>query len=211
MGNAAANGIGHFGHFIEGGPDLRIITTLGIAGGYDHEFVEPVGVPKRKLDRDLAAEGIAHDAGLLDATIIEHGGDVIGGLLHGGVNPSAFFGAPLAEMAKNFEVIAIHARGHGFSRDTDAPWTLEQAADDVAAVLKSLGIEKASVMGYSFGGKIAQQFALSHPQMLDKLVVIAAAFAKAGEYSEVRAAFEKMLDMADTVGAGIAQSPLGQL
>ncbi|RYE54561.1 MAG: alpha/beta hydrolase, partial [Hyphomicrobiales bacterium] len=57
-------------------------------------------------------------------------------MLHGGVNPSAFFGAPLAEMAKNFEVIAIHARGHGFSRDTDAPWTLEQAADDVAAVLK---------------------------------------------------------------------------
>src|SRR6187402_940581 len=76
-------------------------------------------------------------------------------MLHGGVSPAEMFGAPLTEMAKNFKVIAISARGHGLSKDTDAPWSVEQDADDVAAVLKHLKIDKASVMGYSFGGAIA--------------------------------------------------------
>ena len=132
-------------------------------------------------------------------------------MLHGGVNPSGFFGGPLAEMAGAFKVIAIHARGHGLSRDSDLPWSIEQAADDVAAVLRDRGIKKASVMGYSFGGKIAIQFALRHPDMLEKLVVISAGYARDGDHPEVRAAFEKMPEMAEVFGAGIAQSPLAQL
>lgn len=131
-------------------------------------------------------------------------------MLHGGVNPSGI-AAPLAEMARTFQVIAIHARGHGLSKDSDAPWSVEQAADDVAAVLRDRGIEKASVLGYSFGGKIALQFAFRHPGMLDKLVVISAGYSKDGDYPEVRAAFERMPDTADAIGANIAQSPLAQL
>jgi hypothetical protein len=72
-------------------------------------------------------------------------------MLHGGVNPSEVFGVPLADMAKNFIVIAIYACGHGLSKDTTAPWSFEQGADDVAAVLKQLTIHKANVMGYPFG------------------------------------------------------------
>lgn len=132
-------------------------------------------------------------------------------MLHGGVDPSQVFGAPLARMAANFRVIAIHARGHGLSGDGEAPWSIERAADDVAAVMSHLGIERAHVMGYSFGGKIALQFSIRHRDRLDRLVIIAAGYAKGGEYPEVRAAFEHMPDMADAVGAGIAQSPLGQL
>ncbi|WP_240229266.1 alpha/beta fold hydrolase [Devosia lacusdianchii] len=132
-------------------------------------------------------------------------------LLHGGVNPSTMFGAPLAEMAKSFKVIAIHARGHGLSKDSDAPWSVEQFADDVAAVLDDRRIERASVMGYSFGGKIALQFALRHPDMLDKLVVISAAYSQGGVYPEVQAAFEQMPGTADAIGNSIAQSPLAQL
>ncbi|KFL29883.1 alpha/beta hydrolase [Devosia riboflavina] len=132
-------------------------------------------------------------------------------MLHGGVNPSGFFGAPLAAMAGAFKVIAIHARGHGLSKDSDTPWSIEQAADDVAAVLRDRGIEKASVMGYSFGGKIAIQFAIRHPDMLEKLVIVSAGYARNGDYPEVRAAFEKMPDMADAIGGSIAQSPLAEL
>lgn len=132
-------------------------------------------------------------------------------MLHGGVDPSQVFGAPLAEMAKTFKVIAIHARGHGLSRDSDAPWSIEQAADDVAAVLRDRSIEKASVMGYSFGGKIALQFAIRHPDMLDKLVIVSTGYSRGGEYPEVRAAFEQMPAMADAIGNSIAQSPLAEL
>ena len=63
-------------------------------------------------------------------------------MLHGGVNPSEMFGAPLAEMAKTHQVIAIQLRGHGFSTDTDAPWTYEQMADDVAACAAQIGIAR---------------------------------------------------------------------
>ncbi len=132
-------------------------------------------------------------------------------MLHGGVNPSEMFGAPLQAMAKGFRVIAIHARGHGFSKDTDAPWSCEQAADDVAAVLKDLKIEKASVMGLSFGGAVALQFAIRHPDMLDRLVIVSAAYASSGQFPEVREAFQQMPGMADAIGANIAQSPLAEM
>lgn len=132
-------------------------------------------------------------------------------MLHGGVNPSEMFGAPLVEMAKTFKVVAIHARGHGLSKDTDAPWSFEQDADDVAAVMKDLKIKKASVMGYSFGGGIALQFAIRHSDMLDRLVVISTAYATSDEYPEIKAAFEQMPAMADAIGGNIAQSPLARM
>jgi pimeloyl-ACP methyl ester carboxylesterase len=132
-------------------------------------------------------------------------------MLHGGVDPSQMFGAPLTDMAKNFKVIAIHARGHGRSKDTTAPWSIEQAADDVAAVLKHLKINKASVMGYSFGGAIALQFAIRHPDMLDNLVVVSAAYSSNGYYPEGKAAFEQMPATADAIGREIAKSPLAKM
>lgn len=113
-------------------------------------------------------------------------------------------------MAETVTVIAIHPRGHGLSGDGDAHWPIEQAADGVAGVLRERGIEKARVMGYSFGGRIAIPFALRHPDMLEKLVVLSAGFARDGDYPEVRAAFEKMPEMAEIFGAGIAQSPLAR-
>src|SRR5690242_20350730 len=91
-------------------------------------------------------------------------------MLHGGVNPSEMFGAPLAEMAKTHQVIAIQLRGHGFSTDADAPWTFEQMADDVAAVLAQIGVAKADFMGYSLGAGVAIQTTIRHPEIVGKLV-----------------------------------------
>jgi pimeloyl-ACP methyl ester carboxylesterase len=93
-------------------------------------------------------------------------------MLHGGVNPSDMFGAPLAEMAETNQVYAIHLRGHGLSSDAAEPWTSEQMADDVAALLGELGIESADFMGWSLGGGVAFQTAIRHPEIVGKLVVI---------------------------------------
>src|SRR5690349_18291384 len=78
-------------------------------------------------------------------------------LLHGGVNPSEMFGQTLTDMAKTHQVVAIQLRGHGLSGDTDAAWTYEQMADDVAALLGQIGIGKADFMGYSMGAGVAVQ------------------------------------------------------
>lgn len=132
-------------------------------------------------------------------------------LLHGGVNPSETFGAPLAAMAKTHKVIAIHLRGHGFSSDGDGPWSAEGMADDVAIVLQQVGIGKARVMGYSLGAAVALQVAMRHPELVEKLVAVSVAFSTHGEYPEVRQAFEQMPGMAAAIGQQIAASPLAQL
>lgn len=132
-------------------------------------------------------------------------------LLHGGVTPSTTFGAPLEAMAKTHKVIAIHLRGHGLSSDSDAPWSAEMMADDVAAVLRQLGIGKARVMGYSLGAAVALQVAIRHPVLVEKLVSVSVAFSTDGEYPEVRQAFAQMPGMAAAIGQQLASSPLADL
>ena len=132
-------------------------------------------------------------------------------LLHGGVAPAEMFGVPLAEMAKTHEVIAVHLRGHGLSKDTDLPWSYEVDADDVAAVLDYLNIAKASIMGYSFGARVALETAIRHPEVVDKLVVISTAYRWDGDYPEVTAAFEQMPGMAAMIAENVKASPLATM
>lgn len=132
-------------------------------------------------------------------------------MLHGGVNPADFFGAPLAAMAEDHQVIAIHMRGHGFSSDATTPWTTEQMADDVDAVLDALGFEKVDVMGWSLGGGVALQTAIRHPERVRKLIVIGMNVKSSGNYPEVLTAFKEMPSMAPAIGAQLAESPLAEL
>lgn len=132
-------------------------------------------------------------------------------MLHGGVIPSEMFGAPLTEMAKRHKVVALHAQGHGLSKDGDRPWSREAFADDVAALMGHLGIKKASVMGYSSGALVALQTAIRHPQLVDKLVVISTVFRSDGYYPEVVEAFAKMPSAAPMIAADMRASPLASL
>lgn len=64
-------------------------------------------------------------------------------------------------------------RVYMFSRKNEMPegYTIRQMADDQAAAMKALGIDKASVLGVSQGGMIAQLLAADHPEMVEKLVL----------------------------------------
>lgn len=132
-------------------------------------------------------------------------------MLHGGVNPSDFFGAPLAAMAEERQVIAIHMRGHGFSTDADEPWSCELMADDVAALLEAIGIEKADFMGWSLGGGVALQTAIRHPEVVEKLIVVSMNVHDRGNYPEVQEQFDAMPAMAAQFAQGVGQSPLAEL
>lgn len=132
-------------------------------------------------------------------------------LLHGGVDPSQTFGAPLAAMARTHRVIAIHMRGHGFSRNTDAPWSSELMADDVAAVLQHLSIGKARFMGYSLGAGVALQVASRHPELVEKLVSVSVDYRTDDDYPEVREAFRQLPANAAAYGQQLASSPLAEL
>jgi 3-oxoadipate enol-lactonase len=77
----------------------------------------------------------------------------------------------LDALAPDFEVITYDHRGVGRSSRIDARFTLEQLADDAAALLDELGLESAHVMGISMGGMVAQHLALRHPQRIRTLVI----------------------------------------
>ena len=132
-------------------------------------------------------------------------------MLHGGVNPSDLFGAPLAEMAKTQQVIALHLRGHGFSSDADEPWSYEQMADDVAALLGALKLDKVDIMGWSLGGGVALQTAIRHPERVGKLIVISMNVRHDGDFPEIRAQFDAMPAQAPVYAGHIAKSPLAAM
>lgn len=76
------------------------------------------------------------------------------------------------ELASDFELIVFDPRGIGRSTMADsAEVTLRVLAADIVALLDDLGKEKANILGISFGGFVAQSFALLHPERLERLVL----------------------------------------
>ena len=78
-------------------------------------------------------------------------------------------------LAKQFRVITFDNRGSGRSSSPDKPYTIAGMADDLAALMDHLGIEKAHILGWSMGGYIAQEFALKYPARVNKLILLATA------------------------------------
>jgi pimeloyl-ACP methyl ester carboxylesterase len=130
-------------------------------------------------------------------------------LLHGGIDPDSF-GSNLAELAKGRQVIAVHLQAHGRTPDTDRPLRCETMGDDVAALIGHLKLGKADVMGYSLGSFVALQTAIRHPDLVDRLVLLAARMRQDDAYPEVVAAFNQLEANAAMLGGSVKASPLGQ-
>jgi len=130
-------------------------------------------------------------------------------LLHGGVTPDSF-GSNLAELARARQVIAVHLQAHGRTPDTDRPLRCESLGDDVAALIGYLNLGRADVMGYSLGASVALQTAIRHPDVVDRLVLVAARMRQDGAYPEVVAAFNQLEANAAMIGGGVKATPLGQ-
>jgi pimeloyl-ACP methyl ester carboxylesterase len=102
-------------------------------------------------------------------------------LLHGGGSTiETTFGKFLPLLAKNRQVIAFEQQGHGRTADVDRPFTFEGSADDAAALLQYLKIDRADFFGYSNGGTIALQIAIRHPKLVRKLIVLSGMFRRDG-------------------------------
>ena len=76
----------------------------------------------------------------------------------------------VAALAGKRSVIVFDQQGHGRTPETSRKMSYEQFADDAAALLRALKVERADVMGYSQGGGVALQLALRHPTLVNKLV-----------------------------------------
>jgi 3-oxoadipate enol-lactonase len=84
------------------------------------------------------------------------------------------FLATVADILRNeFTVLTVDQRGHGKSPASAPAHSLIDYADDLHAVLMKLALAPAAVVGFSFGGMVAQEFALKYPQDVSALVICA--------------------------------------
>jgi pimeloyl-ACP methyl ester carboxylesterase len=104
--------------------------------------------------------------------------------------------------AERFRTIVFDPRGVARSQAPDAPFTMRDLADDLAALLEGLKVEKAHVLGASFGGFVAQEFALAHPERTRSLVLCCTSYGGTGH---VPPAPETLAAIASTKGLNTAE------
>lgn len=129
-------------------------------------------------------------------------------LLHGGLGSGEMFGPILPSLTAEHQVILPDLQGHGRTADIDRPLDQALMADDIAALIDHLGLEKPDVVGYSLGGGVAFQLALRHPDRIGKLVLASVYFRSSDLHPELKA----MQGQVDASAAGLMKdTPMYEL
>jgi pimeloyl-ACP methyl ester carboxylesterase len=113
-------------------------------------------------------------------------------VLHGAFMSGEAMAPFVTPFAASRPVITIDARGHGRTGKVRGTLSYDQMADDAVAVLASLGITRADVLGYSMGGSTAIAMAVRHPDRVGKQVIISGAASLDGWIPEVLAGIAQM-------------------
>ena len=113
-------------------------------------------------------------------------------LLHGGFGSLEMFGPNIDLLANGRKVIGVDLQSHGRSPAADREMTFEAMADDLAALIRHLGLERAAIMGFSLGGGVALRTAIQHPEVVERLVLLSTVFKRDGWHPEMRAGMDAM-------------------
>lgn len=95
------------------------------------------------------------------------------------------FGPVLRMLAQGRQVIGVDLHGHGRTALGSRAISMVDQGDDMAAILRGLGLRQADVMGYSMGAGVAFRFAAQHPEMVRRLVLVSGSYAQDGFYPEM--------------------------
>lgn len=98
-------------------------------------------------------------------------------MLHGGPGSDHLrFKQHSLEIQEVAQLVFIDHRGCGRSKKTkQADYTLENNVEDIEALRKQLGLEKICILGASYGGMVAQSYAVRYPKRVEKLILVATA------------------------------------
>ncbi|MCE9669939.1 alpha/beta hydrolase [Myxococcus stipitatus] len=113
-------------------------------------------------------------------------------VLHGAYMNIPAMGAIISKLAKAHQVYALEFQGHGRTTDIDRPITYPNLADDVAAFMDAVGLEKADVFGYSMGAAAGLQLAIRHPEKVNKLAAASVSYDVEGWQPEFKAFIPQM-------------------
>lgn len=93
-------------------------------------------------------------------------------LIHGYPLDHSIWNETISQLENDFDLILPDVRGFGESTTFDAPYTLSDIANDLAALLDSLGVERTTLAGHSMGGYIALAFAKAFPERVTGLALV---------------------------------------
>ena len=113
-------------------------------------------------------------------------------VLHGAYMNIPSMGAIIPKLAETHKVYALEFQGHGRTTDIDRPITYPNLADDVAAFMDKVGLQRADVFGYSMGAAAGLQLAIRHPDKVNKLIAASAAYDAEGWQPEFKAFIPQM-------------------
>ncbi|MBX6751707.1 MAG: alpha/beta hydrolase [Micromonosporaceae bacterium] len=152
------------------------------------------------VDQDTAAPGIGQYAEVNGLRLYYEtsgsGRPLI--LLHGGLGAGEMFGPVRTALAQSHQVIAVDLQGHGRTADIDRPIDPWFMADDIAALIDHLGLDRPDLVGYSLGGGVALRAAVRYPEKIGRVVAASAFIRRTAVYPE-------MLEQQAQVGAAVAE------
>ncbi len=113
-------------------------------------------------------------------------------LLHGGFGSVEMFGPNVERLAARRQVIGVDLQSHGRSPAAHREMRFETMADDIAALVRGLGLDRVAIMGFSLGGGVALRTGIQHPGVVDRLVLVSTPFKRSGWYGEMTAGMDSM-------------------
>ena len=143
------------------------------------------------MAKTSAGHSIAHVNGV-DIAYQEFGSGSPLVLLHGGFGSVEMFGPNVELLAARHRVIGVDLQSHGRTPAPDRPMRFETMADDVAALIAELKLDRAAVMGFSLGGGVALRTAIQHPGAVERLVLVSTPFKRTGWHPEMVKGFDEM-------------------
>jgi pimeloyl-ACP methyl ester carboxylesterase len=129
-------------------------------------------------------------------------------LLHGGLGAIEMFGPNLPALAQGRKVIGVDLQGHGRTADIDRPLKTELMADDVAALIQHLKLDRPDIMGFSLGGGVAVLLAIRHPELVGRLVLVSTPIRRDAFYPEILA---QQVQVTAEAAEAMKQTPMYQL
>lgn len=132
-----------------------------------------MSIPKPPAMPEAASSGMAPVNGIQMYYATYGAGDPVL-LIHGGLGNADIWANQVIDLMKDHMVIVADSRGHGRSTRTEEPFGYDLMASDYLALLDFLKVDKVDLVGWSDGGIIGLDIAMSHPERLDHLFAHAA-------------------------------------
>lgn len=93
-------------------------------------------------------------------------------LIHGLGSSTRDWEEQVPVLSQKYKVITIDLRGHGQTDKPKGPYSMRMFAEDIAELLKNLGINSIHILGISLGGSVAFQLTVDYPDLVKSLIVV---------------------------------------